>query len=116
MHYKVREQIGPRAIVKEDGQKVYEAIHPTLAKGARATLDFEGVSQFASPFFNYAIGQLLKDLTEEELRQRLRIVHLTADGGMVAKRVIANASHYHGDEDHHRIVDTILEEYAKESQ
>jgi len=116
MEYKIREQIGPRAIIKEDGQKVFDAIYPVLAAGEAATLDFEGVAQFASPFFNYAIGQLLIDLTIDDLKHRLQIVHLTADGMTVVKRVIENASQYHTDVDHRRIVDAILEEQAKESE
>lgn len=115
MEYSVREQIGPRAIIKEDGQKVYDAIHPVIREGGSVTLDFGGVSQFASPFFNFAIGQLLKDLTVDELKARLHIIHLTQDGMAVVSRVIENASQYHQDEDFRQIVDAILEEQAKES-
>ena len=74
------------------------------------------MAQFASPFFNYAIGQLLIDLTIDDLKERLEIVHLTPDGMAVVKRVIENASQYHTDVDHRRIVDDILEEQAKESE
>lgn len=116
MEYKVQEEIGPRAIVKEDGQKVYDTIHPFLTRGEAVTLDFDGVEQFASPFFNYAIGQLLKDITIEDLKEHLAIVHLTADGMTVVKRVIKNSSQYHADVDHRRIVDAILEEQARESE
>lgn len=115
MQVQVRDLIGPRAIIKDDGQKVFNKIHPVLARGESATLDFEGVAQFASPFFNFAIGQLLKDLTVEDLRNRLQIVHLTQDGMSVVKRVIENASHYHGNVDYRRIVDAILDEQSKES-
>ena len=116
MDYKILDHIGPRAIIKEDGQKVYDAIHPILMKGETTKLNFEGVAQFASPFFNYAIGQLLKDLTVDELKERLQIVHLKADGMMVVKRVIANASRYHTDVNHQKIVDSILEEQSRESE
>ncbi len=116
MEIKILDEIGPRTIIKEDGQKVYEAIHPVLATGEAATLDFEGVAQFASPFFNYAIGQLLKDLTIDDLEKRLKIVNLTADGMAVVKRVIENANQYHTDVDHRQIVDAILKEQAKESE
>jgi len=116
MEYRIRDEIGPRAIVKEDGQKVFDAIHPVLAAGETAKLDFEGVAQFASPFFNYAIGQLLRDLSVEDLEQRLQIVHLTGDAMTVVKRVIENARQYHTDVDHRRIVDDILKEQAQESR
>jgi len=71
MKMTIKEMIGPRCIIQEDGQKVYDVIHPLLQEGEAVTLDFTGVSQFASPFFNFAIGQLLKDIPEEDLRRLL---------------------------------------------
>jgi len=79
-------------------------------------LDFEGVTQFASPFFNFAIGQLLKDIQIEDLRRLLQIENLVNDGKLVIARVIENASHYHTDLDYRKIVDAILEQQAKESE
>ena len=61
MKLSIKDKIGPRCIIKEDGQKIYDAIHESLKQGETVTLDFDGVTQFASPFFNFAIGQLLKD-------------------------------------------------------
>jgi len=57
MEIAIRDKIGPRCIVKEDGQKIYDAIHEALQKGETVALDFRDVTQFASPFFNFAIGQ-----------------------------------------------------------
>ena len=71
MEYRVIDHIGPRAIIREDGQKVFDTIYPVLKTGESAKLDFDGVSQFASPFFNFAIGQLLKDLTVDDLKQKM---------------------------------------------
>ena len=65
--------------------------------GETVILDFEGVSQFASPFFNFAIGQLLKDIAEDDLRRLLQIDHLNETGRLVVERVIENAAKYHGD-------------------
>ena len=111
----IRERIGPRCIIKEDGQKIYDAIHGALQNGETVTLDFDGVSQFASPFFNFAIGQLLKDIAEDDLRRLLQIEHLNETGRLVVERVIENAAKYHGDKDYRKIVDDILEQQAKES-
>jgi len=77
--------------------------------------DFEGVRQFASPFFNYAIGQLLKDIAEADLRRLLQIGHLNETGSLVVERVMENAIRYHADKDYRKIVDDILEQQAKES-
>lgn len=111
----IKDQIGIRCIIKEDGQKIYDAIHHTLKKGETVTLDFEGVNQFASPFFNFAIGQLLKDIDENDLRRLLQLEHLNQTGRLVVERVIENAAKYHGDKDYQKIVDDILEQQAKEA-
>lgn len=111
----IKDQIGPRCIIKEDGQKIYDAIHEVLNNGKTVTLDFEEVTQFASPFFNFAIGQLLKDITEIDLRRLLQIEHLNETGKLVVERVIKNAAKYHGDKDYRKIVNDILEQQAKES-
>jgi hypothetical protein len=116
MQLKIQDIIGsPRCIIKEDGQRVYDAIHKTLKSGETVKLDFSGITQFASPFFNFAIGQLLKDIKEDELRRLLHIENLDPTGKLVVERVIENASLYHTDVDYRKIVDDILEQQAKES-
>lgn len=115
MKLTIKDIIGPRCIIKEDGQRVYEEIHGPLQGGQTVTLDFDNVNQFASPFFNFAIGQLLKDITETNLRKLLRIEHLNETGRLVVERVIENAAKYHGNKDYRKIVDDILEQQARES-
>ena len=113
MKIAIKDKIGPRCIIKEDGQKIFDAIHEGLKKGEAVTLDFKAVSQFASPFFNFAIGQLLKDIKEGDLRRLLHIENLNETGKMVVERVIENAAKYHGNKDYRKIVDDILEEQAR---
>ncbi len=110
----IKDEIGPRCIIKEDGQKIYDRIHEPLKAGETVTLDFGGVAQFASPFFNFAIGQLLKDIKEKDLRRLLQIENLNETGRLVVERVIENAAKYHGDVNYRKIVDDILEQQAKE--
>lgn len=115
MRISIRDNVGPRCIIKEDGQKIFDAIHDSLQKGESVSLDFAGVTQFASPFFNFAIGQLLKDINEDDLSRLLQIENLNETGKLVVERVIENAAKYHGDKDYRKIVDDILEQQAKES-
>ncbi|MDA8240589.1 MAG: STAS-like domain-containing protein [Nitrospiraceae bacterium] len=115
MKISIKDKIGPRCIIKEDGQKVYDAIFEPLSRGENITLDFAGVTQFASPFFNFAVGQLLKDVRENDLRRLLHIDNLNETGKLVVERVIENAAKYHGDKDYRKIVDDILEQQAKEN-
>lgn len=116
MKLSVKDTIGPRCIIKEDGQKIYDAIHDPLKNGETITLDFDGVNQFASPFFNFAIGQLLKDIPETDLRRLLQVEHLNETGSLVIERVIENAAKYHGDRDYRKVVDTILELQSRETE
>jgi hypothetical protein len=115
MRLSVKDKIGPRGIIKEDGQKIYDLINDPIKKGETVTLDFDGVNQFASPFFNFAIGQLLKDIQMGELRPRLQFENLNETGRLVVGRVIENAAKYHGNKDYRKIVDDILEQQAMES-
>lgn len=115
MKIQIFDLVGSRCIIKEDGQRIYDIIHPALLKRETVILDFDGVTQFASPFFNFAIGQLLKDMTIEDLRKLLQIKNLGSDGLLVIDRVIENASRYHNNVDYRKIVDAILEQQSKES-
>jgi len=116
MKLTIKDMIGPRCIIKEDGQRVYDAIHDALIRGETVVLDFAEVKQFAFPFFNFAIGQLLKDIKEEDLRRLLQLENLDETGNLVVERVIENAARYHGDVNYKKIVDDILEQQAKESE
>jgi len=106
---------GPRCITKEDGQKIFNLIHHLLKNKDRVTLDFGGITQFASPFFNFAIGQLLKDISEPDLRSYLFFENLDLTGEQVINRVIENAVQYHSSSKHRNIVDEILDKKSKES-
>jgi len=116
MRLSIHDIVGPRCITKEDGQRNFDKIHNVLIENEEVTLDFKGVTQFASPFFNFAIGQLLKDLTPENLKSLLKIENLLEDGKLVVDRVIENASRYIIDEDYRKIVDTILKKQSEESE
>lgn len=113
MIVKIFDITGKRCIVKEQGQQIYDIIHPVLLKGETVTLDFDGVKQFASPFFNFAIGQLLKDLTRDDLQKQLFFENIVSDGMMVIEQVIENASNYHKDIDYQKIVDSILQQHIE---
>jgi hypothetical protein len=116
MNLVIKDLIGIRCIIKEDGQKIYDVIRKPIRQGDTVTLDFMGVTQFASPFFNFAIGQLLKDVKEEDLRRLLKIINLEEFGLHIVRRVIENASQYQTDVNYQKVIDDILEQQAKESE
>ncbi len=105
--------VGENCITLEDGHKIYDMIHPELSAGNNVELDFENVKIFASPFFNSAIGRLLKDLKPEELNRLLKITNLTATGMSVLKRVIENAKEYYSNPDMRKAVDDVLLEQSQ---
>jgi hypothetical protein len=116
MRFMVRDIIGGEdAIALDDGQSVYDRIHPELQALHAVDLDFSGVSVFASPFFNAAIGQLLRDLTSEELNRLLTVTNLTPVGANVMKQVIANAKRYYAEPDYRRAVTEVLTALAAEA-
>lgn len=112
MTYKIYDIVGEYAISADGGQKIYNQINPKLLAGDSVELDFTGVKVFASPFFNFAIGQLLKDIAADDLNRLLSFTCLNDNGQKVLERVIANAKRYYCDPQYRKAVDTVLEEYA----
>ena len=114
MKLEVKSLIGERCVTSEDGQRVYDEIYPKLAAGESVCLDFEDVKVFASPFFNFAIGQLLKDLEPENLNQLLQRENITSDGMLVWKRVVKNAKEYYKNPESKKALDEILKQQAED--
>lgn len=108
----IKNNIGIRCLQKEDGIKIYDEIYNLLQKGEKVTLDFTEVRQFTSLFFNFAIGHLLKDFSEEALKRQLEINNLNDVGETILKRVIKNASRYYSDEEHSKAINAIIDKQA----
>ncbi|WP_138496917.1 STAS-like domain-containing protein [Nostoc sp. PA-18-2419] len=112
MVYKIYDIVGEYAITADGGQKLYDQIHPLLLAGEPVELDFTGVKVFASPFVNFAFGQLLKDIPAEKLNQLVEFTSLNADGWDVLEHVMANAKRYYSDEKYRAAVDTAIANIA----
>lgn len=92
---KVFDLIGKNAISMQSGDKIYTILKNKVQNGEHVTLDFAGVTLFASPFFNSAIGRLLKDKEISELQEQLKFDHLDDVGRDLLNLVISNAiNHY----------------------
>jgi hypothetical protein len=111
--YNILTLVGETCITMEDGEKVYNLIHPELAAGRPVELDFSAVGVFASPFFNVAIGRLLNDLTPEDLNRLLTVSNLAPAGMDVLKLVVKNSAQYYGDPTFRQTLDDILREQAQ---
>ena len=109
----VRQIVGENAITLGDGQSVYDHIEPGLSAGEVIELDFSGVAVFASPFFNAAIGQLLREHSADDLNRLLRITGLNSAGYDVLRRVIENAKRYYASADYREAQTRVLRELAE---
>lgn len=109
----VHEIVGEDAITFDDGQSVFDRIKPELDANHEVVLDFDGVSVFASPFFNAAIGQLLKNIKPEDLNRLLRIEKLNPTGHEVLRRVIENAKKYYASDDYRKAQTRILQNMSE---
>ena len=112
----VKDMIGENCITLEDGQKVYDLIHPELRNGNPVEMDFQGASVFASPFFNAAFGQLLRDITGNDLNRLLKVENLAIAGMNVLRRVIENSRQYYNDPKNREAVDQAMAKQAQECQ
>ncbi|EXR25711.1 STAS-like domain-containing protein [Acinetobacter sp. AOR15_HL] len=92
---KVFDVIGKNAISMQSGDKIYLLLKKNMKADHKVTLDFSGVSLFASPFFNTAIGYLLKDMEIEELQKQLDFINLDEVGNELLNLVIFNAINYY---------------------
>ncbi len=112
MIYKIHSLIGKNCITSEDGQAIYNLIHPQLLAENSVELDFAEVNIFASPFFNAAIGQLLKDIQTEKLNRLIKFSNLSPVGMQLVKKVIGNAKQYYSSENIREAVNEVLRQEA----
>lgn len=113
MKLNVFELVGENCITLEDGQKIFDLIHPELSASNTVDLDFKDVKIFASPFFNAAIGRLLKDIKPDDLNRLLKITNIVPTGLAVLKRVIENSKEYYSNPNVRKAVDEVLLEQSE---
>lgn len=91
MNVKISEIFGPRCITAQGGQKLFEYLKNSLEKGELIELDFEGVEIFASPFFNYSIGQIYSSDSLIESSKLIKFSGLNDVGKIIVEKVIQNS-------------------------
>lgn len=112
MKLNIYELFGENCMTKQSGQQLYEAIYPTLHAGEPVELDFAGVKRFLSVFFNFAIGQLLCDISAEDFDRLVATSNLNSVGQQALDRVIENAKLYYSDPDYRKSVDNVVREQS----
>jgi hypothetical protein len=86
---------GEYASDSSEAWTIYSQIHPELIAGNPVTLDFSGVAVFSAVFFNVAIAQLLKDISPETLRDKLKIEGLSGHGAELLGKCVENAKGFY---------------------
>jgi hypothetical protein len=110
MKYQIRDLIGDYCVTPQSGQDVYDIVHPILLSQTEVELDFLGIKAYASPFFNYAIGQLLKDIPYEDLSCLVKYTNLSSVGNKVLDIVLDSAKRYYSDEHYRQAVNEVRED------
>ena len=95
-------------IIRADGQKIYDHIHPTLQGGEDVILDFAGVNHYASPFFTHAVGRLFRDIDAKVLEGKLHFENINRVGSNIVECVKENAARYYNDPDYRKAVNSVL--------
>lgn len=103
---------GEYAISADHGQQVYDQIRSDLLDGRSVELDFAEVKVFASAFLNFAIGQLLKDISTDDLDQLLKISNLNPSGAFILRHIITSAKRYYSDSQYQTAAEAVMDEYA----
>ncbi len=103
---------GENCITIEDGQTIYDKVYPELKAGHEMELDFTGVKVFASPFFNAAIGQLLKDMDSPELR-RLKLSGIPPFALETLRKVIDNSRQYYSSKKQQKHIENAIDAERK---
>lgn len=112
MKYAIREVIGENCMTQQSGQQIYEMIYPRLQAGQPVELDFAGAKHFLSVFFNFAIGQLLRDLDAKTFDRLLTVSNLSPVGQQTYDRVLENAKRYYSEPKYRQAVDEMIEEQS----
>lgn len=113
MRIGVKSLAGENCLTFESGEKVYELIFSQLRDGKAVHLDFEGVRIFASPFFNAAVGRLLKDFDSDTLNLLVKIENINPVGLHVLRQVIKNSSQYYRDLALKQALDEVMKEQSE---
>lgn len=88
------------ALTESDGLKLRNAIEHILKNGSAVTLDFSGISLFATMFFNASIGHLVMTISPEKCDELIHITNISELGRDTYVHSFENAKavfHQYGD-------------------
>ena len=86
-------------VTPEEGTPVYESIIQAFREGHNVVLDFSEVTMLTTAFLNVVIGDLYKDYTSEDLKNRLVLVNYSDSTAARIKKVTDNAKLFYKDKE-----------------
>ena len=84
----------PLCVASDDGQMVFDRIFAAIKENRDTVVSFRNVNSLTSAFLNAAIGQLYGSLSEEKIREKLRVADMDADDMALLKRVVDTSKNY----------------------
>lgn len=87
-----------KGVTPEEAEPIYRDIVSSFQKGDTVTIDFEGVEMVTTAFLNVVIGDLYKDYTSGQLKERLLFQNLSSAIALRIKKVTDNAKLFYKDE------------------
>ena len=90
------------AVSFQNGEKVYSLLNGLLQNKEKVILNFKGIEVYATQFFNGAIGQLLKNFTQKDLKRLIEIKNLPEEENVVLQKIIKNSERYYNDRSYQR--------------
>lgn len=114
LEIEISDVVGESAVTPEDGQRIYERIHPALREGGAVLLNFTGVRVLAPPFLNTAVGRLLEDIPYDDIIRCLGTRGLSRHDAELLERVIVNGREYYGEPDARHAIDQGIPDAAED--
>lgn len=111
---KIRE-ICPIAMTEEQGLSLRSAMEPLIDAGEPVILDFEGISLFATMFFNASIGYYVLKKGAAYCSRNIQLANISSLGRETYRHSFANAKEIKESfgaqaADSHKIVEANIEE------
>jgi len=86
---------GEYCIEADVGQKVFEIIEKALTENRKVIISFRNVTRITTAFLNTAVGQLLRDFEEDEIKSKVSYEDITDVDRMKIRRVNQTAKLYY---------------------
>jgi len=83
------------AVEAEDGQKVYSLILKSIENKHKIIVSFLNVELLTTAFLNTAFGQLYRDYNQDQIRNYVEVIDISASGKVALKRVVETAKQYY---------------------